>query len=60
MRKVNAVKNRDTTHIEISRDTHNKLGDFGKKNESYDEIVKRLINTVKMYEEKHGKEEVTA
>lgn len=58
MRKVNAVKNKDTTHIEISRKTHSELGDFGKKNESYEKIVSRLLQTVKMYEEKYGKETI--
>lgn len=60
MRKVNAVKNKDTIHIEVSLKTHEDLGDFGKKNESYGEIVARLLRTVKMYEDRYGKEEVIA
>lgn len=54
MRKVNAVKNRDTKVVEVSHATHEELGDFGRKRESYGDIVARLLKTVKMYQEKYG------
>lgn len=51
------VKERDTKFVEVSRETHRLLGDFGKKNESYGEIVARLLYTVKEYEKMYGKRE---
>ena len=55
MMKVNAVKPKDTTHIEVSIAVHDELGDYGKKKESYGKIVERLLQTVKWYEENYGK-----
>ena len=36
--------NNDATTIKLSKETHKKLTDIGKKGETYDEIVLRLIN----------------
>jgi hypothetical protein len=38
------VKERDTKFVEVSKETHKRLGDFGTKNEKYGEIVKRLLD----------------
>ena len=32
--------------VKISDETHERLGDFGKKNETYDEIISRLMTEV--------------
>jgi len=36
----------DTTTIKVKKDTRDKLKDRGKKGESYDEIINRLIDRV--------------
>jgi hypothetical protein len=40
-------KKRDKKFVEVSKETHDELGDFGKKNESYGEIVARLLRIAK-------------
>ena len=43
--QANSKENRDMVKmLRISEDTHEKLTDLGKKNESYDEIIIRLID----------------
>jgi len=38
------------TTISISKETREILRDFGKKSETYDEVIKRMYNSVKMRE----------
>jgi hypothetical protein len=37
----------DLTTIQISKETRDELADMGKKGETYDEIIKKLIQHVK-------------
>ncbi|KYK24611.1 hypothetical protein AYK26_03485 [Euryarchaeota archaeon SM23-78] len=39
----------DTT-IAISKDTRSLLQEFGKKSESYDEVIRRMYNQIKLQE----------
>ncbi len=48
------VKERDTKFVEVSKNTHMRLGSFGQKNETYGAIVTRLLNTVEEYEKMYG------
>ena len=36
----------DVTTIQLSKETRNQLKDLGKKGETYDEIIKRLMKQV--------------
>ena len=53
------AKNQDTKVVTMSKKTHDRLGEIGKKNEKYGAIVERLIDTVEMYEKMYGKIEVS-
>ena len=39
------------TTISISKDTRALLQDFGKKSESYDDIIRRMVNYIKLQDE---------
>ena len=39
------------TTISISKPTRNLLLDFGKKSENYDDIIKRMLNSIKLQEQ---------
>lgn len=54
MKTVNAVKSQNTKFVAVSTETHQRLGDFGKKSESYGRIVSRLLDTVELYQTKYG------
>lgn len=43
----------DITTLRVSKSTRDKLAEFGKKNETYDDIVLRLLK--KVFEEDKGK-----
>ena len=38
------------TTISISKSTRSLLQDFGKKSENYDDVIKRMLNGIKMRE----------
>ena len=38
------------TTIAVSKETRDILQDFGKKSESYDEVIRRMYNTIKLQE----------
>ena len=38
------------TTIAISKDTRSLLQEFGKKSESYDEVIRRMYNQIKLQE----------
>ncbi|MEN6551891.1 MAG: hypothetical protein ABFC34_03295 [Methanobacterium sp.] len=57
-RHVNTVKSQEIKFVRVSITTHERLGKFGRKEEKYGEIVKRLLDTVEMYEGKYGKIDV--
>ena len=38
------------TTISISKSTRSLLQDFGKKSENYDDVIKRMLNRIKMRE----------
>lgn len=39
------------TTISISKETRDLLKEFGKKSENYDDVIRRMINTIEMQEE---------
>ena len=39
------------TTISISKDTRDILQEFGKKSESYDDVIRRMYNDIKLREE---------
>ncbi len=39
------------TTISISKETRELLKEFGKKSENYDDVIRRMINTIEMQEE---------
>lgn len=39
------------TTISISPETRDMLQEVGKKSESYDDVIKRILNTIKLQEE---------
>jgi predicted CopG family antitoxin len=39
----------EATTIQVSKETREKLADMGKKGETYDEIINKLIETAKKY-----------
>ena len=39
------------TTIAISKETRNLLQEFGKKSENYDEVIRRMMNTILLQEE---------
>jgi len=46
---------KNTTTICISRETHKKLGSIGRKNETFDDIIRRLVdNEIKKSGENDG------
>lgn len=51
---VHAVQPLECKIVRVSEETHARLGDYGKKKESYGRIVSRLLDTVEMYQEKYG------
>jgi len=40
------VKNSNITTIRVLKATKDELGEYGKKNETYDDIIKRLLQEV--------------
>jgi len=42
----------DVTTIQVSRETRDQLKELGKKGETYDEIIKKLLESVKECEKK--------
>ena len=38
------------TTIAISKETRSLLQDFGKKSENYDDVIKRMLNQIKLRE----------
>jgi len=39
------------TTISISKETRNVLQEFGKKSENYDDVIRRMHNTIRLQEE---------
>jgi len=48
------AKNPDIKVVTMSKKTHDRLGEFGKKNEKYGAIVERLLDTVEEFEIRSG------
>ena len=46
------MANNDITTIQLSRETRDQLKELGKKGETYDEIIKKLLELVKECEKK--------